>query len=162
MAQDPIILIAEDDEGHALLIRENLALAGRRDRIEHFSDGQAILDFFFGPASARRAGAGQMYLVLLDINMPKVDGLEVLRRLKADNRVRNIPVYVLTTSDDERTIERCHFLGCSAYLQKPTDYDEFERVIRHLGEMIPHGRYAILPPEGGGPFGFSPATGIAV
>lgn len=155
MEQDVTILIVDDDEGHAHLIRENLIAAGRRNPMEHFYDGQAILDFFFHPASSRRAQPARPYLVLLDINMPKVDGIEVLRRLKTDDQVRKVPVLMLTTTEDERTVERCHFFGCSAYLQKPADYDAFERVIRNLGEMIPHGRYPSWSPPGRG----SPLSG---
>ena len=76
----PTILIVDDDEGHAILIRENLEAAGLRHPIRHFRDGQAILDFF----ASRRNAQPETFLVLLDIRMPKIDGIEVLRRLKAD------------------------------------------------------------------------------
>ena len=92
------ILIVDDDEGHAILIRENLESAGVRDRIVHFRDGQAILDFF----AERPADDPETYLVLLDIRMPKIDGIEVLRRLKADPKLAKIPVIMLTTTDDAR------------------------------------------------------------
>jgi CheY-like chemotaxis protein len=133
MTTQPTILIVDDDEGHAILIRENLEAAGLTNRIRHFRDGQAILDFFFedGPA------VGESFLVLLDIRMPKVDGIEVLRRIKADAKLRKLPVIMLTTTDDSREIVRCHELGCNVYMQKPVDYDRFSEAIRRLGGFVP-------------------------
>lgn len=130
--QAPTILIVDDDEGHAILIRENLEAAGLTNRMEHFRDGQAILDFF--GKSAHRAT--QSYLVLLDIRMPKVDGIEVLRRLKADPELCKLPVIMLTTTDDSREVERCYELGCNVYIQKPVDYDRFAEAIRRLGLFV--------------------------
>ena len=83
-AQAPIILIVDDDEGHAILVRENLVEAGLNNSIRHFRDGQEILDFFFAPVNGTQVVRGDTYLILLDIRMPKVDGIEVLRRLKED------------------------------------------------------------------------------
>ena len=128
----PVILIVDDDEGHAILIRENLEAAGLNNRIEHFRDGQAILDFF----ASRPRGAHETYLVLLDIRMPKVDGIEVLRRLKSDPELSKLPVIMLTTTDDSREVERCYELGCNVYIQKPVDYDRFAEAIRRLGLFV--------------------------
>jgi CheY-like chemotaxis protein len=130
----PTILIVDDDEGHAILIRENLLGAGLPNRIEHFHDGQAILDFF---ALRRQDGKAETYLVLLDIRMPKVDGIEVLRRLKADPEFGKLPVIMLTTTDDSREVERCYELGCNGYIQKPVDYDRFAEAIHRLGLFVP-------------------------
>jgi CheY-like chemotaxis protein len=128
----PTILIVDDDEGHAILIRENLEAAGLQNRMEHFSDGQAILDFF------RQGGVGshQSYLILLDIRMPKVDGIEVLRWLKHDPELCKLPVIMLTATDDSREVERCYELGCNVYIQKPVDYDRFAEAIRRLGLFV--------------------------
>ena len=145
MKVEPVILIVEDDEGHAILIRENLELAGLNNRMLHFRDGQAALDFFFKPAGEPTAVPGQMYLVLLDIRMPKVDGIEVLRRLKADPELRKLPVIMLTTTDDSREVERCHQLGCSVYIQKPVDYEKFAEAIRRLGMFV---TLMLMPPLG--------------
>jgi CheY-like chemotaxis protein len=127
------ILIVDDDEGHAILIRENLESAGINNRIVHFRDGQAVLDFF----AQRPADDKETYLALLDIRMPKVDGIEVLRRLKADPKTGKLPVIMLTTTDDTREIERCYALGCNVYIQKPVDYDRFAEAIRRLGLFVP-------------------------
>lgn len=133
MNKTPTILIVDDDEGHAILIRENLEAAGLKNRIEHFRDGQAVLDFFFN----RQHRPAETYLILLDIRMPKVDGIEVLRRLKADPDFRKLPIIMLTTTDDTREVERCHQLGCSVYMQKPVDYERFTEAIRRLGLFVP-------------------------
>jgi CheY-like chemotaxis protein len=127
------VLIVDDDEGHAILIRENLEAAGLRTRIEHFSDGQAVLDFF----AKNNSHPPDTYLVLLDIRMPKVDGIEVLRRLKSDPALANLPVIMLTTTDDTREINRCYALGCNGYIQKPVDYEKFADAIRNLGLFVP-------------------------
>ena len=133
---DPIILIVEDDEGHAILVQKNLVAAGLTNPIEHFRNGQQVLDFFFregpGPWSVR----GEIYLILLDIRMPKIDGIEVLRRLKGDPELRKLPVIILTTTDDAREVERCHELGCNVYIQKPIDYEKFTEAVRKLGSFM--------------------------
>jgi CheY-like chemotaxis protein len=135
MKVEPTIIIVEDDEGHAILIRQNLEAAGLSNPMKHFRDGQAALDFFFKPEPGQKHEA-HMYLVLLDIRMPKVDGIEVLRRLKGDPELRKLPVIMLTTTDDLREVERCHQLGCNVYIQKPVDYDRFAEAIRRLGLFV--------------------------
>ncbi len=132
----PIILIVDDDEGHAILVRENLAAGGLNNEVRHFRDGQAILDFFFKSGPNPSMEGGRIYLILLDIRMPKVDGIEVLRRLKLDPELRKLPIIMLTTTDDTREVERCHQLGCSVYIQKPVDYERFAEAIRRLGMFI--------------------------
>jgi CheY-like chemotaxis protein len=136
MNQPPVVLIAEDDEGHAILMRHNFALAGVENPIEHFRNGQAILDYLFkrGPGPVREDGRN--YVVLLDIRMPKVDGVEVLRQIKADPELRLLPVIMITTTDDAREVARCHELGCSVYLQKPVDYEKFAEAMQRLGLFI--------------------------
>ncbi len=146
MKTEPVILIVEDDEGHAILIRENLIAAGLSNRMEHFRDGQAVLDFFFKSGAMPAHEAGQMYLVLLDIRMPKVDGIEVLRRIKSDPALRKLPVIMLTTTDDTREVDRCHQLGCSVYIQKPVDYEKFAEAIRRLGMFV---TLMLVPPLNG-------------
>jgi len=141
------ILIVDDDEGHAILIRENLEAAGLTNRMEHFRDGQAILDFLFEPAGKARRHRDGSYLVLLDIRMPKVDGIEVLRRIKADPDLKQLPVIMLTTTDDARDVARCHQLGCSIYIQKPVDYEKFAEAIRRLGLFVP---LLLVPAVSGG------------
>jgi CheY-like chemotaxis protein len=139
MNQQTTIIIVEDDEGHAILIRENLEAAGVDNPVIHFRDGQAALDFFIRDRAADHGS----YLVLLDIRMPKVDGIEVLRQLKGDPQLRKLPVIMLTTTDDQREVERCLQLGCSVYIQKPVDYERFTEAIRRLGQFLP---LMVVPP----------------
>jgi CheY-like chemotaxis protein len=136
MTRDVIILIADDDAGHARLIEKNLARAGMVNKILRFEDGQQILDFLLRRGDGPKRSPDAAYLLLLDIRMPKVDGIEVLRQLKADSELRKIPVTMLTTTDDPREVERCHGLGCNNYLVKPVDYDRFSDVIRQLGLFV--------------------------
>ena len=128
--------MAEDDEGHAFLARENLKRAGLANAIERFADGQSILDFLFQRGAGRKRNPRQSYVLLLDIRMPKVDGVEVLRQVKNDGALRNMPVIMLTTTDDPREVKRCHELGCSAYIQKPVDYEKFADAVMRLGLFL--------------------------
>lgn len=136
MKEQLTILLAEDDEGHAYLTQENLRRAGLLNPIERFADGQSILDFLFQRAAARKRNERETYVLLLDIRMPKVDGVEVLRRLKREEALKNMPIIMLTTTDDPREVKRCHELGCSAYIQKPVDYEKFEGSLQRLGLFL--------------------------
>lgn len=136
MNRTPVILIADDDEGHAILVRDNLEAGGLSNPTVHFRDGQAALDFFFGRGPGAHIDSETSYLLLLDIRMPKVDGVEVLRRVKSDPNLRKLPVIMLTTTDDQREVDRCHSLGCNVYLRKPVDYDKFTEAIRRLGGFV--------------------------
>ncbi len=136
MNQEVIILIAEDDEGHALLIRKNLSRAGITNRVVHFKDGQEVVNFLFCRGDGPHRRSGDAYVLLLDIRMPKLDGTEVLEQVKADPELRKIPVVMITTTDDPREIERCHQLGCSNYITKPVEYEGFVNAIRQLGLFL--------------------------
>ena len=136
MRREVVILVADDDDGHARLIEKNLTRVGLHNEIVRFGNGQEILDFLFRRGDGRKRAPDTSYLLLLDIRMPKVDGVEVLRQLKQDPELRKIPVSMLTTTDDPREVERCHSLGCSNYLVKPVDYDKFAEAITQLGLFI--------------------------
>jgi len=131
-----VILLAEDDEGHAYLIRQNLEDGGVANRIVHVPNGQTALDYIHrrGPYAGRLPDGP--LLVLLDINMPLADGIEVLRQLKADPATDQIPVIMLTTTDDPREVRRCYELGCASYVTKPVDYDRFVEAVRRLGLFL--------------------------
>jgi CheY-like chemotaxis protein len=130
------ILIAEDDEGHASLIMKNLKRAGFKNDILHFKDGQEVLDFLFLKGEGPHRISGKAYLLLLDIRMPRVDGLDVLRQIKKDSELSKLPVIMVTTTDDPREVNHCHELGCSIYVTKPVDYERFVDVIRKLGLFL--------------------------
>lgn len=135
MKHPMVILVADDDAGHARLIEKNLRRAGLDNRIERFEDGEQALDFLLRRGERKRE-SDTPYLLLLDIRMPKVDGVEVLRQLKADPELRKMPVIMLTTTDDPREVERCHEIGCSHYIVKPVDYDGFAQAISQLGLFV--------------------------
>ncbi|BCS31311.1 response regulator [Luteitalea sp. TBR-22] len=126
------ILLAEDDDGHAWLVERHLRRAGVQAAISRASDGQAALDYVHG-RNAVRPGP---LLVLLDIRMPRVDGVEVLRQLKSARATAAIPVIMLTTTDNPAEIRRCYALGCNVYLTKPVAADGLAEAMRRLGEFL--------------------------
>ncbi len=136
MEKELVIIVAEDDEGHGVLIKKNLKKSGILNEIIHFRDGEAVLNFFFKRGDALQRKSGQAYILLLDIRMPKVDCMEVLRRMKEDTELKKIPVIIITTTDDPKEIETCHTLGCNNYITKPIDYNQFVDVINRLGLFI--------------------------
>ena len=137
MSRDAItILLAEDDDGHAGLVERNLRRAGVSNRIERMRDGQDALDYLNarGPHLGRQPGGP--LLMLLDINMPRVDGVEVLRQMKETASTARIPVVMLTTTDNPHEVERCYELGCSVYVTKPVTYDELSEAMRRLSLFL--------------------------
>jgi len=137
MASEPLTLIlAEDDDGHATLVQRNLRRAGFVNEMIHVKDGQQALDYIKGEGEHSDRRMSGFVLLLLDINMPRVDGIEVLRRIKADSGTAKIPVIMLTTTDDPREVERCYELGCSVYLTKPVEYEGFIEAINRLGLFL--------------------------
>ena len=119
MKKDIVILVAEDDEGHFILTENVLRRAGIDNKIARFTDGQQALDFLFGPALHTKRSTGQKYLLLLDIRMPGINGIEVLEKVKQHEHLSNIPVIMVTTSDDDQLFEHCYKLGCDAHIVKP-------------------------------------------
>ncbi|WP_199555225.1 response regulator [Sandaracinobacteroides hominis] len=126
------ILMIEDDMGHARLIEKNIRRAGVCNEIVHVADGTSAME----KLSSGLAADECPLLVLLDLNLPDMSGVTILERLKADARLRRIPVIVLTTTDDAREIQRCYDLGANVYITKPVDYDQFATAIRQLGLFL--------------------------
>jgi CheY-like chemotaxis protein len=121
------IVMIEDDDGHARLIEKNIVRAGVKNPILHFPTGSAGMDYL-----RNNQGTGSL-LILLDLNLPDMTGIDILQSLKADEALKKVPVIVLTTTDDKREIERCYELGCSVYITKPVEYEQFAHAIRQLG-----------------------------
>ena len=136
MNDEVIVLIVEDDDGHARLIEKNLRRASIENEMLRFTDGQQILDFLFRRGEGRKREHCTPYLLLLDIRIPKMDGIEVLRQVKQDEELRKLPVIMLTTMDDPREVEVCHNLGCSNYIVKPVHFDKFAEVLSRLGLFL--------------------------
>jgi CheY-like chemotaxis protein len=122
------IIMIEDDDGHARLIEKNIVRAGVKNPIVHFATGRSAMEFLL----QQRQTIGSI-LILLDLNLPDMTGIDILQVLKADELLKKTPVIVLTTTDDKREIERCYELGCSVYITKPVEYEHFAHAIRQLG-----------------------------
>ncbi len=132
------VVLVEDDPGHAVLIEKNLRRAGIIVPIVPLSNGREALDYLneHRPGPGGHDSEAPAILMLLDLNMPILDGYEVLRIVKSDERTRSIPVVMLTTTDSPLEIERCYKLGCNAYVTKPVDYEQFSDTMRRLGMFL--------------------------
>jgi two-component system, response regulator len=128
------ILLVEDNSSDAMLTTRALEKCKLANCIHLVRDGEEALDFLFRRGKfASRSPDTVPQLVLLDLKLPKVDGIEVLRELKGDARTRSIPVVVLTTSKEERDLIQTYELGVNSYIQKPVNFSEFQEVVRQLG-----------------------------
>jgi CheY-like chemotaxis protein len=127
------IVMIEDDEGHARLIERNIRRAGVNNEIVPFQNGTSALEYLFGPDGSGQASARRHLLILLDLNLPDMTGLDILEKVKANPHTRRSPVVVLTTTDDSQEIQRCYDLGANVYITKPVNYDGFANAIRQLG-----------------------------
>lgn len=127
------IIMIEDDEGHARLIEKNIRRAGVANEILPFVNGTSALEFLMGPDGTGAINKGRQLLVLLDLNLPDMTGVAILEKVKGNEHTRRSPVVVLTTTDDQREIQRCYDLGANVYITKPVDYDGFSNAIRQLG-----------------------------
>jgi CheY-like chemotaxis protein len=129
-----IILLVEDDLAHAEIVRRNLRDFRVANRIIHVEDGQAALDFLYHrDAYADNEANPRPHLILLDLRLPKVDGLEVLSRIKKDADLRSIPTVVLTTSSAELDMAKAYDNGAGSYLVKPVDFEKFAKLMDVFG-----------------------------
>ncbi len=133
MKKNPVIILAEDDDGHAGLILSSLKDAGITNDVLCFENGEDTLDFLFKRGNGPYREEGVFYVLLLDIRLPGIDGTEVLRQIKKDKWVNNIPVIMLSVSDDPEEIEQCRRLGCDNYFVKQTTFKKFSMTIEQLG-----------------------------
>ena len=132
-AKPVTIIMIEDDEGHARLIEKNIRRAGVSNEIVPFVNGTDALRYLLGANGSGEASAGRQLLVLLDLNLPDMTGVDILEKVKNNVHTKRSPVVVLTTTDDEREIQRSYDLGANVYITKPVDYDGFANAIRQLG-----------------------------
>lgn len=132
MSMQPVrFLLVEDDDSHALLVMRNLERARVVNNVDRVSDGAAALAYLRAEEPYQDRAAPDV--VLLDLKLPKVDGLEVLERIKRDEQLRKIPVVILTTSDAETDRARAYNNHVNSYVVKPIDFEQFQKMIKDLG-----------------------------
>jgi DNA-binding response OmpR family regulator len=127
------IVMIEDDEGHARLIERNIRRSGVNNDILPFTNGTDATRYLFGKDGSGLDHKGEALLILLDLNLPDMGGVEILQRVKESKHLKSTPVVVLTTTDDSQEIKRCYELGCNVYITKPVNYESFANAIRQLG-----------------------------
>ena len=134
MTQEIEVLLVEDNASDAEMTIRALKKNNLVNKLLHLKDGAEALDFIFaeGEYSGRQM-ENIPKVILLDLKMPKVSGIEVLRRIKTDERTRKIPVVVLTSSKEDPDIQACYALGVNSYVVKPVDFNEFQKAISELG-----------------------------
>ena len=129
-----IILLVEDNPSDIGLTRRALAKSHIANELVVAEDGQEALDYLFGTGAYTGRDVNELpALVLLDLKLPRVDGLEVLRRIRADERTRRLPVVVLTTSREAPDVAASYDLGVNSYIRKPVDFNQFVQAVQHLG-----------------------------
>ena len=143
MTEPVTIVMVEDDEGHARLIEKNLRRAGVHNEIVPFADGTSATTFLFGADGSGIVNKGRALLILLDLNLPDMSGVDILKRIKENEHLKVSPVVVLTTTDDKAEIQHCYDLGCNVYITKPVDYENFANSIKELGLFL----YVMQVPE---------------
>lgn len=128
------ILLIEDNLNDAELTIRSFKKNNITNHILHLKDGAEALEFLFGTGQFMgRDLNDKPNVILLDLKMPKVDGIEVLEKIKANNNTKNIPVVVLTSSKEDPDIEKCYALGANSYIVKPVDFDAFQKAVTQLG-----------------------------
>lgn len=128
------ILLVEDNPNDAELAIRSLKKYNLANRVHWVKDGAEALEYFFGndPNTAPHMDGG-LKLILLDLKLPKVDGKEVLEKVKTDPQSSSIPVVVMTSSNDDRDIEECYRLGANSYITKPVEFENFAKAVAELG-----------------------------
>jgi CheY-like chemotaxis protein len=134
MVGEPVlVMLVEDNLDHAELVMRTLADHRVANRIIHFTDGQSALDYLFRRGEYADPPGARPHVILLDLRLPRVDGIEVLQAIKESPELRQIPVVVLTTSETEKDIARAYYNHANSYLVKPVGYDEFVKLMQDLG-----------------------------
>ncbi|MBI3977154.1 MAG: response regulator [Chloroflexi bacterium] len=128
-----VILLVEDNPDDEALTLRAFKKSNILNEVVVARDGQQALDFLFGGATGAEDSLDTPQVILLDLKLPKVDGLEVLRRIRADERTRLLPVIILTSSVEERDLVESYRLGANSYVRKPVDFEQFVEAVRQLG-----------------------------
>ena len=128
------IILVEDNPSDADLIKRALNKNNVANKILHLKDGQEVLQYLFGEGQWKgRTTANTPKVILLDLKMPKVSGIEVLKKIKSNDETRSIPVVILTSSKEDPDIKECYKLGVNSYVVKPVGFEEFSSTVAQLG-----------------------------
>ena len=130
------ILLVEDDPGHAVLIEKNLRRGGIANTIVTVNDGRKAVDFLLKRHGYEGDTRPAPMVILLDLNLPVLDGYQVLKIIKNDERTRQIPVVILTTTDNPAEVAKCYEMGCNVYVTKPVEYEAFRKAIQNVGLLL--------------------------
>jgi CheY-like chemotaxis protein len=135
MIGEPIlVMLVEDNVDHAELVIRTLEEHRIANRVRHFLDGQSALDYLFQRGEfLNRTDNARPHVILLDLRLPRVDGIDVLKAIKEDDNLKTIPVVVLTTSEAEKDVAKAYYNHANSYLVKPVGFDEFKRLMDDLG-----------------------------
>jgi len=133
---DLTLILVDDDPAHSTLIKRNLIKCGLKNELLLLNSGQQLLDYIFCKHQFINREPLQKVLILLDINMPGINGIEILKTLKASNLTSKIPIFMLTSTDEPTEIEECFSLVCNAYVIKPVEHKEFSKKMQQLGDFI--------------------------
>jgi len=132
--QERTILLVEDNHNDVALTRRALSKANIANKLIVVGDGVEALDYLMGTDGKSGCPAEQLpVVILLDLKLPRIDGLEVLRTIRSHDKTRLLPVVILTSSNEERDISSSYELGTNSYVQKPVKFNDFAEAIRHLG-----------------------------
>ena len=143
------ILLVEDSPYDAELTIRELTRRNLANKLVHLKDGAEALEFIFGTgAYAGRDTRQHPRVILLDLKLPKVDGLEVLRALKSDPRTQTIPVVIMTSSQEQRDVVDSYHMGVNSYVVKPVDFDQFSKAVAELGCYWVLLNHSLDPPPG--------------
>ncbi len=139
------ILLAEDNPNDVELTLEALSFHNLANEVEVVTDGEEALDYLYRKGKYNNRQTGNPAVVFLDIKMPKIDGLQVLNKIKSDENLRTIPVVIITSSNEEKDLVNSYNLGVNAYIRKPIDFERFVESVRQIGYF-----WAVLnePPAG--------------
>ncbi len=134
MGEPILVMLVEDNEDHAELVIRTLEEHRIANRVRHFLDGQTALNYLFRRGEfANEKDTPQPHVILLDLRLPRVDGIDVLKTIKEDDGLKVIPVVVLTTSEAEKDVARAYYNHANSYLVKPVGFEEFKRLMDDLG-----------------------------
>lgn len=134
--EDATILIVEDDPGHTKLIKWNLQRSNISGQIFCVDNGFEAVEFLLRKKEFHGKNPALPLFVILDLNLPGMDGLQVLETIKKDKRTKHIPVIIMTTSDNNDEIFQCYSMGCNAFVTKPIEYSQFAETIYKLGQFL--------------------------